>query len=241
MSAHVSLPTPTLKERAVSVGRRLGLFRDERDVIADAQAAMASQAADSFYALTSKLIADNGLSGTGVSKEIFQRMKTDWDLAVYSVDPQSAAAVGTSIGAASGAAAGLAVDLSAAGLTMGLSTLVGGLIGAVSGMGAAHAWNLQKKKSGAELFWSEKALSGFLLETVLLYLAVAHYGRGRGDWKESESPEFWKDAALRAIQEEKFSFEPLRTEDIDTSISTLINAIDHIIKNIFKTLYPSDE
>ena len=124
---------------------------------------------------------------------------------------------------------------------MGLSTLVGGLIGAVSGMGAAHAWNLQKKKSGAELFWSEKALSGFLLETVLLYLAVAHYGRGRGDWKESESPEFWKDAALRAIQEEKFSFEPLRTEDIDTSISTLINAIDHIIKNIFKTLYPSDE
>ena len=84
------------------MGRRLGLFRDERDVIADAQAAMASQAADSFYALTSKLIADNGLSGTGVSKEIFQRMKTDWDLAVYSVDPQSAAAVGTSIGAASG-------------------------------------------------------------------------------------------------------------------------------------------
>lgn len=214
VSAHVSLPTPTLRERAVSVGRRLGLFRDERDVIADAQAAMASQAADSFYALTSKLIADNGLSGTGVSKEIFQRMKTDWDLAVYSVDPQSAAAVGTSIGAASGA---------------------------VSGMGAAHAWNLQKKKSGAELFWSEKALTGFLLETVLLYLAVAHYGRGRGDWKESESPEFWKDAALRAIQEEKFSFEPLRTEDIDTSISTLINAIDHIIKNIFKTLYPSDE
>lgn len=241
VSAHVSLPTPTLRERAVSVGRRLGLFRDERDVIADAQAAMASQAADSFYALTSKLIADNGLSGTGVSKEIFQRMKTDWDLAVYSVDPQSAAAVGTSIGAASGAAAGLAIDLSAAGLTMGLSTLVGGLIGAVSGMGAAHAWNLQKKKSGAELFWSEKALTGFLLETVLLYLAVAHYGRGRGDWKESESPEFWKDAALRAIQEEKFSFEPLRTEDIDTSISTLINAIDHIIKNIFKTLYPSDE
>ena len=74
LSAHVSLPTPTLKERAVSVGRRLGLFRDERDVIADAQAAMASQAADSFYALTSKLIADNGLSGTGVSKEIFQRL-----------------------------------------------------------------------------------------------------------------------------------------------------------------------
>ena len=99
----------------------------------------------------------------------------------------------------------------------------------------------KRKNPALSFFGSEKAFDGFLLETVLLYLAVAHYGRGRGDWKESESPEFWKDAALRAIQEEKFSFEPLRTEDIDTSISTLINAIDHIIKNIFKTLYPSDE
>ena len=122
---------------------------------------------------------------------------------------------------------------------MGLSTLVGGLIGAVSGMGAAHAWNLQKKKSGADLFWSEKALSGFLLETVLLYLAVAHYGRGRGDWKESESPEFWKDAALRAIQEEKLSFELLRDSDPDTALGNLMQSIDRILKRIFTELYPS--
>ena len=78
--------------------------------------------------LTSKLIADNGLSGTGVSKEIFQRMKTDWDLAVYSVDPQSAAAVGTSIERLPEPRLGLRLTSSAAGLTMGLSTLVGGLI-----------------------------------------------------------------------------------------------------------------
>lgn len=236
-SAHISLPAPTLRERAVSVGRRFGFFKDERDVIADAQAALASQAADSFFALTSRLISDNGLTGSGVSKEILRRMKTDWDLAIYSLDPQSAAAIGTGIGAASGAAAGLAVDLSAAGLTMGLSTLVGGIIGAVSGIGAAHAWNLQKKKAGADLYWSAGALEGFLLEAVLLYLAVAHYGRGRGDWQESESPEFWKDAAQEAIQAEKLSLAELRSADPDQAAGELMQMLDRIVKRIFEKLY----
>lgn len=74
---------------------------------------------------------------------------------------------------------------------------------------------------------------------MLLYLAVAHYGRGRGDWKESESPEFWKDAALRAIQEEKLSFELLRDSDPDTALGNLMQSIDRILKRIFTELYPS--
>ena len=32
VSAHVSLPTPTLRERAVSVGRRLGLFLETSEM-----------------------------------------------------------------------------------------------------------------------------------------------------------------------------------------------------------------
>lgn len=239
-SAHISLPAPSLRERAMSVGRRFGLFKDEHDAIADAQSVLASQAADGFYALTSRLLQDNGLNASGVSREIFRRMKTDWDLAVYSLDPQSAAAVGTGIGAASGAAAGLAVDLSSAGLTMGLSTLVGGIIGAVSGIGAAHAWNLRKRKSGAELFWSGRALEGFLLETVLLYLAVAHYGRGRGDWQQSESPEFWKEAAANAIREANIAFDELRGADPDAALGVLSQSLDGIVKTIFSQLYPAD-
>ena len=66
----------------------------------------------------------------------------------------------------------------------------------MSGIGAAHAYNLTRQKAGADLTWSSQAVSGFLLETILLYLAVAHFGRGRGDWEESESPEFWKKAVI---------------------------------------------
>ena len=71
---------------------------------------------------------------------------------------------------------------------------LGGLIGAIGGLGAAAAYNLRSDKKGTELAWSDKAVSSFILEAVLLYLAVAHFGRGRGEWAESESPAFWKEA-----------------------------------------------
>ena len=35
---------------------------------------------------------------------------------------------------------------------------------------------------------------------VLRYLAVAHYGRGRGEWVASEYPPFWRDAVVHAIE-----------------------------------------
>ena len=236
-SAHMPLPVPSLKERAINVGRRFGFFKDEHDAVADAQTALASQAADSFCSLTSKLIEVNGLKGSGVSKEIFRRMNTDWNLAVYSLDPQSAAAIGTGIGVVSGATAGLATDISTGGLSLGLGTLVGGLIGAVGGLGAAHAYNLTRSKSGADLSWSDHAMSGFLLEAVLLYLAVAHFGRGRGDWEESESPEFWKTACENAIKAQKVSFKDIRGMDPDDGVAALLPLIDSVLKRIFEELY----
>ena len=239
LAAHMPLETPSLRERAITVGQRFGFFKDEHNAVADAQAALASQAADSFCSLTARLIEINGLHGSGVSKEIFRRMKTDWDLAVYSMDPQSAAAIGTGIGAAF-AAAGLAVDLSSAGLTLGLGTLVGGLIGAVSGIGAAHAYNLTRQKAGADLTWSSQAVSGFLLETILLYLAVAHFGRGRGDWEESESPEFWKKAVSDAIAKSNIPLNDIRKLAPNAGVNALLQPIDAILKRVFELLYPPE-
>jgi hypothetical protein len=34
---------------------------------------------------------------------------------------------------------------------------------------------------------------------LLRYLAVAHFGRGRGDWAQGESPPFWKDVIARSL------------------------------------------
>ncbi len=232
LCASEPVPAPSLKERALNVAKRLGLAKSDpetRDALADAQAALASEAADSFCALTNKLIDVNGLSGKGVSKEILRRMKTDWHLATYSVDAASAAAIGTGLGAASGAASG--------GLSLGLGTLIGGLIGAIGGLSAAVAYNLRADKKGTELAWSDKAISNFILEAVLLYLAVAHFGRGRGEWTESESPAFWKETTLDALKEHINDLKKIRLLDPDAMEGRLTLMIDTLIRSIFARLY----
>src|SRR5690606_13016939 len=44
----------------------------------------------------------------------------------------------------------------------------------------------------------------FLLELVttqlLTYLAVAHFGRGRGAWRESEYPGFWRETVRELVE-----------------------------------------
>jgi hypothetical protein len=34
---------------------------------------------------------------------------------------------------------------------------------------------------------------------LLRYLAVAHFGRGRGDWSEGEAPAFWAEVVSQAL------------------------------------------
>jgi hypothetical protein len=47
-----------------------------------------------------------------------------------------------------------------------------------------------------------------MLEAALLrYLAVAHFGRGRGDWAQGESPAHWREVIQRSLatQRERFA------------------------------------
>jgi hypothetical protein len=69
--------------------------------------------------------------------------------------------------------------------------LAGALLGALGGAGVARGMNLARGKSGALLRWDDAFLSGLVASALLRYLAVAHYGRGRGEWAESEYPPFW--------------------------------------------------
>ncbi len=237
MNAQAKIPEQTIKDRALSLAKQLGLKKNVRDPLADAQTELSSQAADSFCALTSKLIEINGLRGKGVSKEIIRRMKSDWHLAPRSLAPASAAAIGTGLGAASGAAAGLAADAASGGLTMGLGTLLGGLIGAVGGLSAAAAYSIKTDKKETELSWSNKAICGFMLEALLLYLAVAHFGRGRGEWTDSESPAIWKDAAKNALENNPPALSDWRKLDADDLQNRLTDTLDRKMRSIFQSLY----
>lgn len=182
--------TATIMDQFKFLGKRLGLFKNEtiNDPIGAAQTALASRAADEFCELTDRLIAANFIKGKGVRKEILQSMQTDWT--VTSAVPFAPVAMAGAV--SSGAVSGLVADITTGGLSAGLGTLIGSIAGAVGGAGLAAIYNHKIEINKTTVSWSDKAIENFFIEATLLYLSVAHYGRGRGCWINEPYPKHWK-------------------------------------------------
>jgi hypothetical protein len=112
-------------------------------------------------------------------------------------------------GLVSGALGGLAADVAAGGLTFGAGALIGGLLGALGVGGAAQAYNLMRGTSEGQIGWSADFLTQRVSAALLRYLAVAHFGRGRGDWVEGEYPPHWQ-----ALAEEVTAARRAQLDDI---------------------------
>jgi hypothetical protein len=110
-------------------------------------------------------------------------------------------------GVVSGALGGLAADLSAGGITLGAGMLLGGVLGALGAGGAAQAYNIMRGADAGRARWSTSFLSQRPAAALLRYLAVAHYGRGRGDWVESEYPPHWRTLVERVVQKRRERFD----------------------------------
>lgn len=197
----------SIKDQLRFLGKRLGLFKNEtiNDPIGAAQTALASRAADEFCALTDKLIEINALKGKGVRKELLRRMQSDWT--VKSSVPLTPVAVAGAV--STGAASGLVTDIATGGLSLGIGTLLGTVAGALGGVGLAVAYNQKKEINGTVVTWSDNALNKFLLETALLYLAIAHFGRGRGNWQDGEYPKYWTKSLEQKISNNNLSTKKL--------------------------------
>ena len=111
------------------------------------------------------------------------------------------------------------------------------MIGAIGGAGAALAYNQVKGVHGTRVSWSKMARQNFLLEAVLLYLAVAHFGRGRGYWEESEAPAFWKDLVIAEIGKQPKDFDPTTFPNPDQIESLSKTTIDSVIRGVLYALY----
>ncbi len=167
-----------------------------------AMAALAERLDAATRDTVDRLVRLHGLEGRA-SAEVLARMAADYDVAAP-MDEGKAALWG---GLVSGALTGLAADLAAGGLTFGAGVLAGGLLGALGSAGLARGFNLVSGKSQAAVRWSDEVLDGLVGASLLRYLAVAHYGRGRGEWRAAEYPPFWKDevAAVLAPRREGFA------------------------------------
>jgi hypothetical protein len=51
--------------------------------------------------------------------------------------------------------------------------------------------------------WSTEVLDELVRSALLGYLAVAHYGRGRGDWSQAEHPDFWQEHVDAVVERDK--------------------------------------
>jgi hypothetical protein len=101
----------------------------------------------------------------------------------------------------SGAATGLSADLMAGGLTMGGGALLGAIVGALTMAGAAWGFNTGTDRHHPTMEFADAFLQTLLVGSVLRYLAVAHFGRGRGNFVEGEAPPFWQGEVERAAGE----------------------------------------
>jgi hypothetical protein len=99
----------------------------------------------------------------------------------------------------SGAATGLSADLMAGGLTLGGGALLGALVGALTMAGAAWGFNTTTERDHAKVQFADPFLRTLFVSSVLRYLAVAHFGRGRGQFVEGEAPAFWQAEVEQAI------------------------------------------
>ena len=156
------------------------------------------------------------------------------------VDKAQAGLLGAVI---SGAATGLGADLMAGGLTMGAGALVGGVVGALTMAGAAWGFNVGTDRNHPTVRFADEFLQTLLTTSVLRYLAVAHFGRGRGNFVEGEAPAFWQEEVERAVHEQAgdgialWRFARSDPDQLEVA-AQLENVLTRITRTTLEHLYP---
>jgi len=176
------------------LGAAVGLAPGAADAPTRAERALTALLDDTMRGATARLIALHGLGGeatgavvTRVAAMLRQHRRVD--------EGRSALAAGI----VSGALGGLTADLASGGLTLGGGMLAGALLGALGGAGVARGVNLVRGVERDEVAFAPEALPPLLELALLRYLAVAHFGRGRGDWADGEAPAHWAAVVQEAL------------------------------------------
>ncbi|MDL1859776.1 DUF3482 domain-containing protein [Betaproteobacteria bacterium PRO7] len=227
-----------LKQRLREVGAALGVAREgEETPQQQAMRRLAERLAADIRASTDRLIALHDLAGQA-SDEVLARL-TEHYAVKQRVSEGKAAVIG---GMVTGALTGLKADLATGGLSFGAGLLAGGLLGALGAAGLARGYNLVRDLDTSSVAWSDEALHDLAINALLGYLAVAHYGRGRGDWKQSESPPFWRDLAVAAVEARRDDFAAVWSTRAKADAPALADALRPLLaacaREVLGKLYP---
>jgi len=181
---------------AGTIGQAVGAGNARSGSPADAASRELAERWDAeVRASTHELMSLHGLGGEAHG-EILQQLAGRTEVKLR-LDEGRAAVWG---GMVTGALAGLKADLASGGLTLGGGLLAGGLLGALGAAGVARGVNLVRGTQQSWAAWNTQALGQMLEAALLRYLAVAHFGRGRGDWRPTEIPPRWSEVVAEAVR-----------------------------------------
>ena len=119
-----------------------------------------------------------------------------------------------------------------------------GRLGGV-GFSVTDQLNQMTGKDGTVVRWNQESIERFFADTLLLYLAVAHFGRGRGDWSRSEHPEHWRSEVRRVIENDSSDLPKLAQGGAELDPRHLEEAFERCagwaIERVLRNLYPDSK
>ena len=109
--------------------------------------------------------------------------------------------------------------------------------------GLARAYNLARGTDATTVRWSAEFLTGRVSSTVLRYLAVAHFGRGRGDYVQAEYPTHWRETVEHVVRERQAAFQDAwlaaaRGAPAATLEPQLRAGLRAVVVEVLRTRYP---
>ncbi|WP_295644176.1 DUF3482 domain-containing protein [uncultured Methylibium sp.] len=189
------VPDSGWTDKLKQLGSAMGLFAEGGAAPRErAMQALAQRLDADVRTSTDRLIRLHGLDGHA-TEVVLTRLAEHYAVR----EPLSEGKAALWGGAVAGALAGLKADIATGGMTLGGGLLAGGLLGALGAAGLAKGVNLVRGVDKPTLAWTDEVLLDLVQAALLGYLAVAHYGRGRGDWAEGEAPGFWRAAVDAAV------------------------------------------
>ncbi|HWJ06030.1 MAG TPA: DUF3482 domain-containing protein [Steroidobacteraceae bacterium] len=233
-----TVPAATLPDKLRQVARSVGAAADTAVSPAEERArrTLLQRLDAAVRSSTGELVRLHGLDG-GASEQILAQLGSEF-ATERAPDPDRAGLLG---GLVSGALGGLAADLAAGGLTLGAGAVIGGVAGALGARKLTQLYNAERGLDGSVVRWSEEFLRARLEAALVRYLAVAHYGRGRGEFRDAPPDPRWAEsvrATLAARGIDVATAWQAAAADPAMHDDTLAVTVEALLLDTLRRLYP---